>query len=202
EAEEELLGLRVIGGVLEQYYDITRTLLLSLRGQYRDAIDVVRKMGGGVDEARDSPQAAGPIIEALLRLQVAGHWPDPVPIPAMVRATAVDPDVFPVAAWRARAALVGLDADGPDAVRDKVDAVLDELQATHRTPRAVGVVAAALDKWIAVVVAEHSRIDGTDPELWEAALAAMRSRAHAEDEMYAQFRLAEALDAPGDADRA
>jgi len=202
EAEEELLGLRVIGGVLEQYYDITRTLLLSLRGQYRDAIDVVRKMGGGVDEARDSPQAAGPIIEALLRLQVAGHWPDPVPIPAMVRATAVDPDVFPVAAWRARAALVGLDADGPDAVRNKVDAVLDELQATRRTPRAVGVVAAALDKWIAVVVAEHSRIDGTDAELWEAALAAMRSRAHAEYEMYAQFRLAEALDAHGDADRA
>jgi DNA-binding CsgD family transcriptional regulator/tetratricopeptide (TPR) repeat protein len=207
EADEELLGLSLTGGVLEQYYDITRTLLLSLRGRYREAIDVVRKMGGGVDEARDSPQAAGPIIEALLRLQVAGHWPEAVPIPDMVRATAVDPDVFPVAAWRARAALAGLDADGRDAdgrdvARDKVDAILDELHATRRTPRAVGVVAGALDKWIAVVVAERSRIDSTDPELWEAALAAMRRRAHAEYEMYAQFRLAEALVARRDSDRA
>ena len=59
-----------------------------------------------------------------------------------------------------------------------------------------------LDEWIAVVTAERSRIDGTDPELWEAALAAMRRRVHAEYEMYAQFRLAEALAAHGDSERA
>jgi DNA-binding NarL/FixJ family response regulator len=202
EADEELLGLPLIGGVLEQYYGITRTLLLSLRGQYREAIDVLRKLGGGVDEARDAPQAAGPITEALLRLQVAGHWPEPVPIPDMVRATTVDPDVFPVAAWRVRAALARLDEDGPDAVRDKVDGVLDELRATRRAPRATGVVAGTLDNWIAVVVAERSRLDSTDAELWEAALAAMRRRVHAEHEMYAQVRLAEALAAHGDRDRA
>jgi DNA-binding CsgD family transcriptional regulator/tetratricopeptide (TPR) repeat protein len=202
EADEELLGLPLLGGVLEQYYDITRMLLLSLRGRYRDAVDVARKMGGGVDEAGDSPQAAGPIIEALLRLHIAGHWPEPVPIPDMVRATTVDPDVFPVAAWRARAALARIGEDGPDAVRDRVDGILDELHATSQMPRAVGVVAATLDNWIAVVIAERSRIDGTDPELWAAALAAMRRRVHAEHEMYAQFRLAEALAADGDSDRA
>jgi DNA-binding CsgD family transcriptional regulator/tetratricopeptide (TPR) repeat protein len=202
EADEELLGLPLLGGVLEQYYDITRMLLLSLRGRYRDAVDVARKMGGGVDEAGDSPQAAGPIIEALLRLQIAGHWPEPVPIPDMVRATAVDPDVFPVAAWRARAALARLDDDGQDAVRAKVDDILGELDATRRMPRATGVVAATLDNWIAVVLAERSRIDRTDPELWEAALAAMRRRVQAEYEMYAQFRLAEAHVAHGNSDRA
>ena len=202
EADEQLLGLRLSGGVLEQYYGITRTLLLSLRGEYRDATDVARKLGGGVDEARDSPQAAGPIIEGLLRLQAAGHWPEPVPIPDIVRATTVNPDVFPVAAWRARAVLARLEADGPNAVRDEVDGILDELQVTRRTPRATGVVAVTLDEWIAVVTAERSRIDGTDPELWEAALAAMRRRVHAEYEMYAQFRLAEALAAHGDSERA
>jgi DNA-binding CsgD family transcriptional regulator/tetratricopeptide (TPR) repeat protein len=202
EADEELLGLPLIGGVLEQYYDITRMLLLSLRGHYRDAVDVARKMGGGVDEAGDSPQAAGPIIEALLRLQIAGHWPEPVPIPDMVRATSVDPDVFPVAAWRARAALARLDDDGRDAVRDKVDDILDELHATRRMPRAIGVVEVTLGNWIAVVLAERSRIDRTDPEMWEAALAAMRRRVQAEYEMYAQFRLAEALAAHGDSARA
>lgn len=201
EADDELLGLHLISGVLEQYYGITRTLLLSLRGQYSEAVDVVRKLGG-VDEAQDAPQAAGPITEALLRLQVAGHWPEPVPIPDMVRATAVDTDVFPVAAWRARAALARLGADSPGAVRDEVDGILDELDATGRAPRATGVVAAALDKWVVLVRAERSRIDGNDPERWEAALLAMRRRVHAEFEMYAQFRLAEALAAHGDADRA
>jgi DNA-binding CsgD family transcriptional regulator len=201
EADEELLGLNLISGVLEQYDGITRTLLLSLRGQYGEAVDVLRKLGG-VDEARDAPQAAGPITEALLRLQVAGHWPEPVPIPDMVRPTAVDPEVFPVAAWRARAALARLDEDGPHVVRDEVDGVLDELHATRRMPRATGVVAASLGNWIAVVMAERSRIDRTDPELWSAALAAMRRRVHAEYEMYVQFRLAEALAARGDPDRA
>jgi DNA-binding CsgD family transcriptional regulator/tetratricopeptide (TPR) repeat protein len=201
EADDELLGLRLISGVLEQYHGITRTLLLSLRGQYTEAVDVVRKLGG-VDEAQDAPQAAGPITEALLRLQVAGQWPESVPIPDMVRATTVDPDVFPVAAWRARVALTRLQADGPETVRDELDGILDELDATRRAPRATGVIAAALDKWIAVVRAERSRIDSSDPAHWEAALAAMRRRVHAEYEMYTQFRLAEALAARGDSDRA
>ena len=51
-------------------------------------------------------------------------------------------------------------------------------------------------------MAERSRIDGTDPERWEAALVAMRRRVHAEYEMYTQFRLAEALATHGDTDRA
>ena len=188
--------------MLDQYFGITRTLLLSLRGEFREAADVARKLGGGVDEARDSPQAAGPIVEGLLRLQAAGHWPEPVPIPDMVRATTVNPDVFPVAAWRARAALARLDADGANLVRDEVAGILDELRATLRAPRATGVVAATLGEWIAVVTAERSRIDGSDPELWQAALVAMRRRVHAEHEIYAQFRLAEALAAHGDSDRA
>jgi DNA-binding CsgD family transcriptional regulator/tetratricopeptide (TPR) repeat protein len=202
EADDDLLDLRLVGGVLEQYYGITRTLLLGLRGRYREAAEVARKLGGGVDEARDAPQAAGPIIEALLRLQTAGHWPEPVPIPDMVRATTVNPDVFPAAAWRARAALARLNEDGPDATRHEVDVILDELRATRRTPRATEVVAAALDNWIAFVAAERSRIDAADPELWKAALSAMRRRVHAEYEMYAQFRLAEALAAHGDSERA
>jgi DNA-binding CsgD family transcriptional regulator/tetratricopeptide (TPR) repeat protein len=200
EADDELVGLHLVSGVLEQYHRITRTLLLSLRGHYAEAIDVARELGG-VDEARDAPQAAGPITEQLLRLQVAGHWPEPVPIPDMVRATTVDPVVFPVTAWRARAALASLDED-PDTARDEVDSILAELHATRRMPRASGVVAATLESWITFVTAERSRIDGTDPALWEAALAAMRRRVHAEHEMYAQFRLAEALAARSDPDRA
>jgi ATP/maltotriose-dependent transcriptional regulator MalT len=109
--------------------------------------------------------------------------------------------VFPVTAWRARAALASLDED-PDTARDEVDSILAELHATRRMPRASGVVAATLESWITFVTAERSRIDGTDPALWEAALAAMRRRVHAEHEMYAQFRLAEALAARSDPDRA
>jgi DNA-binding CsgD family transcriptional regulator len=202
EADEELLGLPLVSGVLEQYYGVTRTLLLSLRGQFVEASDVVRKLGSRVNEARDAPQAAGPIIENLLRLHAAGYWREPVPIPDMLRATTVDPKVFPSSAWRSRAALARLDEDGPDAVRDEVDGVLDELRTARRMPRAAGAVAATLDNWIAVVAAERSRVDGTDPELWEAALAAMRRRVHAEWEMYAQFRLAEAFATHGASARA
>jgi DNA-binding CsgD family transcriptional regulator/tetratricopeptide (TPR) repeat protein len=201
EADEELIGLPLLGGVLEQYYDSTRSVLLALRGRYAEAAELERKRGG-VDVERDASQGAAPIAEARLRLQTVGHWSEPVPIEPMLRATHGDPVVFSVAAWRARAAVARTGPDRAQTARAEIDEVLDELRTARAAPRAVPVTITELDAWIAVVMAERSRLDGSEPALWTTAHQAVSGLVHAEWELYTQFRLVEALILTGAADRA
>lgn len=188
EAQDELLAVRPNPrGLTQHYYDATRTTLLVLRGRPDEALGALGKLRDGVQPELDAPQGAVLTVAALLRLHLAGRWPDPVEVPEMVRVASGEPAVFDAIGLRARAALAGDDAAA------RIAALLAEVETGLARPDLPAPVAESLQRWAAFVRAEQSRLSGSDVDLWRAALAAMLQRADAESELYAQYRLAEAL---------
>jgi DNA-binding CsgD family transcriptional regulator len=203
ESEEMIRGARLVsgGGVLAQYFHTGLATHRALRGRYEEAAEHLRKAEAEAPAIRD-PQAVTPLAEGRLRLQLAGHGSDARDLPAGLDLSSRDAVVFSVIPLLARAEVeVALDRDAAEGGR-RVKALIDLLRSSRKRVKPGGATAANLDYWIDFVAAERSRLTRTDPGLWEMALAGMRRRTHAEHEMYAQFRLAEALAEHGDIARA
>jgi ATP/maltotriose-dependent transcriptional regulator MalT len=202
ESEEVIHGVRLVsgGGSLAQYYHTSLATHRALRGQYDEAAEHLRLAEAETPRIRD-PQAVAPLVEGRLRLQIAGHGTDARTLPAEIDLASCDPivlSVYPFLAQAEVAAALAGEAEGPA----RVKALVAQLDQSRRQVAPGGPRAANLDYWLAFVEAEQSRLTSTDSDLWERALAGMRRRGHAEHELYTQFRLAEALAARGDMDRA
>jgi DNA-binding CsgD family transcriptional regulator/tetratricopeptide (TPR) repeat protein len=202
ESEEVIHGVRLVGGggTLAQYYHTTLAMHRVLRGRYQESAEHLKLAETETPDIRD-PQALAPLVEGRLRLQIAGQGPDARRLPAEVDLTSCDPIVLTVYPLLARAEVEAALAGEPDAA-SRVQALVAQLRHSREQVAPDGPRAANLDYWTAYVEAEQSRLTSTDSELWARALAGMRRRGHADHELYTQYRLAEALAARGDVDRA
>jgi DNA-binding CsgD family transcriptional regulator len=203
ESEDMIGQLRFAtgGGTLAQYFHVSTAVHHVLKGRYDEAVEHLRMAEAVTPDIRD-PQAVAPILEIRLRLQLAGRGEDARELPPTFTPLALDPVMMSVFPLVARVEAEVPDDQRPEAER-RVEACLADMAEASRRVREGGYLAASLDYWTRLIEAELSRLRGApDATRWESALAGMRRRGHAEFEMYAQFRLAEALHESGDVERA
>jgi len=173
-----------------QYYEASRAYLDAVRGRTDEAAEHLRRAVEIAPDIRD-PQALGPQGVVRLLIGLSRGDADPTGAIEQLLPHRGDPAVyqgFVLAARAAGAAAVAGDPQGVDVVRRVAD-LLAEL-----ADGASEALCTHLDGWRHVVAAEQARASGkAEPELWERAREAMRSRIQAEQELYAGIRLAEAL---------
>jgi hypothetical protein len=142
------------------------------------------------------------MLEVRLRLQLAGRGDDARDLPAAFTPTYLDPTMMSVFPLLASVEAESPDHEKPDATK-RVESLLEKMAEASRRAPACRHLAACLEYWTRLIEAELSRLRGpSDPGRWERALVGMRRRRDAEMEIYAQFRLAEALVESGENDRA
>ena len=186
-------------GVNGQYYEISRAYLDVVRGRIDDAADHLRRAVEIAPRIRD-PQALGPQAAVRMLVGISRGDADPSATVEQLLPHREDPAVYHglvLASRAAGAAALAGDERGLPVVR-RVAALLADLAAG-----ASEAFRTHLDGWRQVVAAEQARAEGrAAPELWERAREAMRARTHAEQELYAGVRLAEALAESGRTDEA
>jgi DNA-binding CsgD family transcriptional regulator len=203
ESEDTIAQLRFAtgGGTLGQYFHTSLAVRRVLEGRYDEAIEHLREAEAMTPDIKD-PQAVTPMLEVRLRLQLAGRGDDARALPAGFTPATLDPVMMSVFPFLARVEAESADDEKPDATR-RVESLLEAMAEASRRVPAGRYLAACFDYWTRLIEAELSRLRGaTDTMCWERALAGMRQRRHAELEMYAQFRLAEALVGSGEDKRA
>jgi DNA-binding CsgD family transcriptional regulator len=172
-----------------------------LEGRYDEAAEHLREAERVAPAIKD-PQAVTPMLEVRLRLQLAGRGEDARALPTAFTPTALDPTMMSVFPLLARVDAESPDHEKPEAT-ERVESLLEEMTEASKRAPAGRYLAVCLDYWTRLIEAELSRLRGpSEPVRWERALAGMRRRRHADLEIYAQFRLAEALAESGEVDRA
>ena len=203
ESEDIIAQLRFApgGGTLAQYLHTSLALRRVLEGRYDEAAEHLREAEGVAPDIKD-PQAVTPMLEVRLRLQLAGRGEDARPLPPAFTPTTLDPTMMSVFPLLARVDAESSDHEKP-AATERVESLLEEMTEASKRAPAGRHLAACLDYWTRLIEAELSRLRGpSEPVRWERALAGMRRRRHADLEIYAQVRLAEALAESGEVDRA
>lgn len=186
EADEVLDQVRTgwSPGVNGQYYEISRAYLDVVRGRVEEAADHLRRAQELAPGIRDpqaiSPQTSVRMLIGLQRGQLGVGESLELLVPLVE-----DPATFGGLAVTARMAAAAGEAD----VLHRIAALIDT-----RAESANEVLRANLAAWRSVVAAEIAGLqDGPSADAWTAAREAMRTRRHAEQELYCAVRLAGAL---------
>ena len=183
-------------GVNGQYYETTLAIQQVTRGSYDEAEQHLQRADEIAPSIRD-PQAIAPMIGVRMRLSLARKNYDTGDAIKRIEPMIDDPILYPVVPLIARveaaASLLTHDQDAPNRIARLVDLL------THVRDSADGYLARNAGAWLSLTQAELSRARGeVAPEPWREALVRIREITYAEHELYAQFRLAEALAMSGE----
>ena len=186
-------------GVNGQYFHTSHGWLDALRGRFDAAAEHLRTARELAPNIRD-PQAIGPQVGLRMLIALGRdslEVGDAVDLLEPYVADASTYQGFVLAARVAEAAAVQGSPDDAKTV-ERVRALFQ-----GRREGANDVLAANLDGWLAVLDAEAARVAGEDtPALWSDAADAMTDRGHAEQALYAQVRLVDAMVRAGEAEAA
>lgn len=201
--DAELLLSQVRTGWLSsvngQYFQTSSAWLGAVQGRYDDAAEHLRLARELAPSIRD-PQAIGPQVAVRMMLELARGGREAGDAFALLEPFAGDASVYNGVALVARVLAADGEERSPDSA-EELDRIHDWF-ATQRS-RAQGVLAANLDGWLGLLQAELARTAGkVDPEAWRRAGDGMRLRGQAEQGMYCEVRLVEALALGGDSDGA
>ena len=197
---EELLGTvrsPSMEGVNGHYFESLLATLRIVQGRYDEAEVHLQRAERLAPSIRD-PQAIAPNVASRLQIGLARGEVAVAGTLEQIEPMLTDPNVFVVLPMLARveaaAALAG-DEDAADRIAGLLAKLADIRDAADpRSP-----VAANAEEWLAVVAAELGRARGvSSAEEWRTALTAMRTGGWVEQQLYAGFRLGEALLAAGD----
>ncbi|HET6988878.1 MAG TPA: AAA family ATPase [Kribbella sp.] len=203
EAEEHIGRVRFgsVSGIHGERYQSTVAALRIRQGRLDEAERHLLIAEASAPAIRD-PQAVVSQLDVRLRLLLARGQPEQaaavVPEDLLASDEPMVASLFPVLArCAAEAGLSG------DSGARKWGGALEGLLADRMGWKELGQAPyESTKRWSHFVRAELSRLDGSDPDVWQTALAAMRRSVHADFELEAQLRLAEALATVGDTDAA
>lgn len=197
--DAELLLAQVRSGWLSsvngQYFQTSSAWLDAVQSRYADAAEHLRLARELAPNIRD-PQAIGPQVAVRMMLELAAGGRDAGDAFSQLEPFASDASVYNGMALVARL----LAADGEERSPEAAEQ-LDRIHAwfAAQRARAEGVLAVNLDGWLDLLDAEVGRVAGkVDPGSWRRAGDGMRQRGQAEQELYCDLRLVEALARAGE----
>lgn len=186
-----------VRGVTGQYYQISHARLAALRGRYDDAAAYLQRARDLAPDIRD-PQAIGPQVGVRALIQLGRGELDVGDALDLLEPYVGDASTRPGLVLVARLAGAAAEVGSAEAA-----AVVDRIRGLVAAARAEAapVVADNLDGWLAVLEAEAAGAQGhDDAALWQRAREAMRTRGHAEQELYCEVRRLRAQGRAGDLD--
>jgi ATP/maltotriose-dependent transcriptional regulator MalT len=185
-------------GVFGHLYEITLAVQLAMEGRYEESEHHLRRAEEIAPAIRD-PQAIAPMVEVQMRLQLARGNYDVGRAVERIEPMIDDPIVYDVVPLIARVeAAASLIAHDPDAA-SRIERLAGLLRGVRDTAEPGGYLARNAGTWLSLTEAELSRArDDVNPPLWRDAVARIHELIHIDFELYARFRLAEALAAAGD----
>lgn len=201
DAEAVLAEVRTgsVPGVNGQYFNVSHAWLHTVQGRYDEGAEHLRLAQELAPSIRD-PQAIGPQVGVRMLLALARDELEAGDALDLIEPFAGDPNTYNAFALVARLSAAAAErgsADGAKTV-ERIWSLLAE-----RRRGANDVRAANLDGWLGVLDAEVSRVaDKHDPTLWRRARDEMAARGQAEQEVYCEVRLVDALARSGDLDEA
>jgi DNA-binding NarL/FixJ family response regulator len=185
-------------GVFGHLYETTLAVQLAMEGRYEESEQHLRRAEEIAPAIRD-PQAIAPMIGVRMRLLLARGDYDVGNAVEQIEPMIDDPliyDLVPlIARVEAAASVVGHD---PGAT-NRIERLVGLLQGVRDGVEPGGYVARNAGTWLCLTEAELSRArNEVNPALWREAVASIHELSHVDFELYARFRLAEALAATGD----
>jgi ATP/maltotriose-dependent transcriptional regulator MalT len=186
-----------VAGVNGHYYETTLALHHAVKGRYEESERHLHRAEELAPSIRD-PQAIAPLIGIQLRLRLATGDHDVGDAVERIERMIDNPIIFPVIPLMARIEAEASLADHDPAAPDRIGRLVSKLRKLQDSLKPGGSIARNLGCWLALTEAELSRARGeTSAGPWREALSRLRQLPHAEHELYAQLRLAEALAADG-----